>query len=101
MAQWTKVTTKSELAPGKCKAAEVNGRNLAIYNVNGTFYVTDNTCAHQGGPLGEGLLQGSVITCPWHAWQFDVTNGESVFDSETKVATFAVRIDDNDVLVDL
>ena len=49
----------------------------------------------------KGLLQASVISCPWHAWQFDVTNGESVFDPGAKIATFPVTMDGDDVLVDL
>jgi nitrite reductase/ring-hydroxylating ferredoxin subunit len=49
---------------------------VAVFNVDGKFYVLKNECPHAGGPLGEGFLDGPVVTCPWHGWQFDVTSGQ-------------------------
>ena len=49
------------------------GRVIALFNVDGTFYALDGVCPHQGGPLGQGTLEGCIVTCPWHGWQFDVT----------------------------
>jgi nitrite reductase (NADH) small subunit len=66
----------SELAPGKIKALEVNDEMVAVYNVDGKFYATQEACTHAEGPLSEGWLQGSVVTCPWHDSCFDVITGE-------------------------
>ncbi len=66
MADFVKVATLSDLPPGTAKAVEVGGNSFALYNVGGTVYATTNTCPHRGGPLGEGELNESVITCPWH-----------------------------------
>ncbi|HUZ45909.1 MAG TPA: non-heme iron oxygenase ferredoxin subunit [Terriglobia bacterium] len=101
MAQFVKVASLAELAAGTGKAVEVNGKSLAIYNVNGTVYATDNACLHQGGPLGEGTLEGDVITCPWHMWQYNVCTGENLEDSMLKVETYPVRVSGDDIEVEI
>jgi nitrite reductase/ring-hydroxylating ferredoxin subunit len=50
-------------------------RIIALYHVDDTYYALDGICPHQGGPLGKGRLQGGIVTCPWHGWQFDVRTG--------------------------
>lgn len=69
---------KGELKPGQGKQVEVNGAVIAIFNVDGKFYAIRGECTHQGGPLGEGELNGTTVTCPWHGGEFDVTTGEVV-----------------------
>ena len=101
MAQFVKVARLAELAAGTGKAVEVNGKSLAIYNVNGTVYATDNACLHQGGPLGEGMLEGDVITCPRHMWQYNVRTGENLEDSMLKVETYPVRVSGDDIEVEI
>lgn len=101
MTQWIRVAKRSELPPGEPTLVEANETALVLYDVDGTIYATDHRCAHQGGPLGDGLLMGSVVTCPWHAWQFDVRTGESAFDPEFRVRTFPVKVEDGDVFVEL
>ena len=58
----TKVAEKADLKPGECKVVEAAGKTLALFNVDGTFYVLDNTCLHRGGPLGDGELEGPIVT---------------------------------------
>jgi nitrite reductase/ring-hydroxylating ferredoxin subunit len=65
-----------EIAPGSCRLVHLNGEPVAVYNVNGEFFATHNTCTHAGSPLSEGTLTGNQIICPWHASCFDVTNGQ-------------------------
>jgi nitrite reductase/ring-hydroxylating ferredoxin subunit len=77
MSERVKIAVRSEIPPGSGKVVVVLGRVLALFNVDGEFYAVDNSCPHRGGPLGEGFLQGRVVTCPWHGWQFDVKTGES------------------------
>ena len=64
-----------KLQPGQATRVHVAGEPVAVYNVGGRFYATDDTCTHAGGPLSEGTLEGNTIICPWHASCFDVTNG--------------------------
>lgn len=61
------VAKVSELAQGERKIIDVNGTPVAVFNLANKFYAIENTCLHQGGPVGEGELAGDVVTCPWHA----------------------------------
>jgi nitrite reductase (NADH) small subunit len=99
MAEFVKVASLSELAPGSAKAVEVKGKAIALFNVEGTIYATDNTCLHQGGPLGEGELMGEVVICPWHLWEYNVRTGEMVGNSSVKLATYPVQVEGNDIKV--
>ena len=99
MAEFVKVAKLSELDPGIAKAFEVNGKEIAIFNVNGAIFAMDNTCLHQGGPLGEGMLEDDVVTCPWHMWQYNVRTGQNLEDSLLKVETYPVQVDGDDVKV--
>jgi hypothetical protein len=63
-------------------------------------YPGTTACRHRGGPLGEGDLMGTTMVCPWHGWEYDVTNGQSVDDPSVKVAWFAVRVDGDDILIE-
>jgi nitrite reductase (NADH) small subunit len=96
-----KVTSVQDVPPGACKTFEVNEKKIVIYNVDGKFYATTNTCVHQGGPLGDGLFDGATVTCPWHAWQFDVCTGEAIFDVGQKIDCYAVHVDGDDVSVEV
>ena len=92
--------TVGEIAPGTGKTVTAGGKELAVFNVEGTFHVIDNECPHRGGPLGEGELEGCLLTCPWHAWQFDVRSGESVTD-DSKVAVYECKVEGGQVLAAL
>jgi NAD(P)H-dependent nitrite reductase small subunit len=99
MATMTKVAKASEIPPGTGKVVETGGKTIAVFNCEGTFYATDNTCRHRGGPLGEGSLSGTTVTCPWHGWEYDVTSGACQMDPSIKVATYDVKIEGEDVLL--
>ena len=99
MAEFTKVLSLSELERGTCKAVEVNGKTVALFNVDGTVYALDNTCLHQGGPLGEGMLEGDVVSCPWHMWEYNVRTGVNIGNSSLRVATYAVKVEGNDIKI--
>jgi nitrite reductase/ring-hydroxylating ferredoxin subunit len=99
MAEFVKVASLSELAPGSAKAVEVKGKAIALFNVEGTIYATDNACLHQGGPLGEGELMGEVVICPWHQWEYNVRRGEMVGNSSVKIVTYLVQVEGNDIKV--
>ena len=97
----TKIADKSELQPGEAKVIEVQGKTLALFNVDGAFYALDNTCLHRGGPLGEGELEGPVVTCPWHGWRWDVTSGANTNNPAVKVACFPVKVEGTSVFVEI
>ena len=99
MGTCVRVTGTTDVKPGCGIVTEVNGKTLAVCHVDGTFHAIDNTCFHRGGPLGEGDLEGSVVTCPWHGWQFDVATGACVTNPSAKVERYDVQIDGTDVKV--
>lgn len=96
-----KVTTTVEIPPGEGRVFEVAGKSVAIFNVDGRFYATDNECPHRGGPLGEGDLSGAVVSCPWHAWRWDVTTGANVNNPAVKIACFPVTVEAGEILVEV
>ena len=101
MAEFVKVANLSDLGPGSSMTVEANGKAVALFNVDGTVYALDNTCLHRGGPLGEGFLEGDVVACPWHMWEYNVRTGEKLGDPSLKVATYPVEVEGNDVRVQL
>ncbi|OLE66261.1 MAG: non-heme iron oxygenase ferredoxin subunit [Acidobacteria bacterium] len=101
MAEFVKVATLRELPPGSAKAVEIGGKAVALYNVDGTVFATANTCAHRGGPLGEGELEGGVITCPWHGFQYEVKGGRCTTNTALSVPCHAVRLEGDSILVEV
>ncbi len=95
-----KVSRIDQVPPGRGVVVRVGEKAIALFNINGTFYAVDNACTHRGGPLGEGRVDGTVVTCPWHANQFDVTTGE-VITGTRPVTTYAVQTQGDEVLIDL
>src|SRR5579859_179563 len=72
---WIYLAKKAEVEAGKALVADLGGPKVAIFNVDGIYHVLSNECGHQGGPLGEGKIEGFSVVCPWHQWKFDVTTG--------------------------
>ena len=99
MNDYVAVARIDEIGPGKARAVVVGGREVALFNVGGTFYALDNTCPHQGGPLAEGWIEGAQVTCPWHAWTFKLTDGKMTLGDFASVETFDVRVEGDVVLV--
>lgn len=81
--------------------AEVGERAFAICNLGGELHALDGVCPHAGGPLGEGILDGERLICPWHAWEYDCRTGANDYDEKVKLAKFAVKAEGDDVLVDV
>jgi nitrite reductase/ring-hydroxylating ferredoxin subunit len=99
MPNFVKVASMANLKPGTAMTVVVNGMDIALYNVGGKIYATSNTCLHQGGPLGEGILEGEIISCPWHMWEYNVCTGEKVGNSSIKLTTYPVEIEGADIKV--
>jgi nitrite reductase (NADH) small subunit len=99
MGDFVRVASTAEVKPGQAVVVEVNGKTLAVFNVDGTFHAIDNTCVHRGGPLGEGDIHGNVVACPWHGWQFDVTTGECVKNPAAKVEVYQVKVEGENITV--
>jgi NAD(P)H-dependent nitrite reductase small subunit len=101
MAEFKKVAESADIPAGSGKTFEIDGKRIAIFNAGGQFYAIDDECPHQGGPLGEGDLDGTIVTCPWHAWMYDVTTGVNTDDETICVARYEVKIEGTSVLLAL
>jgi nitrite reductase/ring-hydroxylating ferredoxin subunit len=99
MPGFVKMATLDELPPGSAREVEHEGRIYALFNVDGVVSAIDGVCPHQGGPLAEGVLQGTCVTCPWHAWRFDVQTGTTPLGPKIKQAVYEVKIEGGDVFV--
>jgi nitrite reductase (NADH) small subunit/3-phenylpropionate/trans-cinnamate dioxygenase ferredoxin subunit len=97
-----RVCDDRELQPGQGRAFWVEGRSIALFNVGGKFYAMENECTHEGGPLGDGLLRGERVLCPWHGAEFDVTTGAALSPpADFGVETFRVVVEGGEVRIEL
>lgn len=102
MAQFFKVASAGELAPGSAKQVEVNGKTIALFNLDGNYFAIDNECTHRGGPLAEGYVEGGSVTCPWHGAQFNIKTGMVEAPPAAKgVAKYNVRVQGADIEVEV
>jgi nitrite reductase/ring-hydroxylating ferredoxin subunit len=101
MGQWTKVAETSDILVDQGRTVDAGGKTLAVFNSGGTLYALDNTCLHRGGPLGEGELEGTIVTCPWHGWRYDITTGANAMNPAIRVGCYPVRIEGTSVLVEV
>ncbi|MBI4564858.1 MAG: Rieske (2Fe-2S) protein [Planctomycetes bacterium] len=101
MGTFVKVASLSDLAPGTSRMVEAEGKEVALYNVDGKIFASTNICPHQGGPLAEGVLEGTTIVCPWHAWAFDLTSGTSPVNPRLKIETYAVKVENDGIYVNV
>jgi nitrite reductase (NADH) small subunit len=74
MAKLLKIAKTEDVVPGQAAAFTIEGQKIALFNVEGTYYAIGDTCTHRGGPLSEGDVRGTRITCPWHGADFDLKN---------------------------
>ena len=111
------VAAADEIPPGERKIVTVAGRTIGIFNLGGEFFALRNRCPHQGGPLCQGktwgVLQarapgeiaysraGEVLTCPWHAWEFDIRTGQSWCSPERlRVRSYEVHVEPGSAIAD-
>jgi len=90
----------NEITPGTIREFQVEGKAIALANVGGKYYAINNTCLHRGGPLGQGVMDGNVVTCPWHGWQYDVTTGKISQNPAVGVDCYRVEVRGEDIFVE-
>jgi len=90
-----------DIADGERKLMRIGGRSIGIFHHGGEWYAVRNYCLHRSGPVATGDLEGDVLTCPWHGYQYDVKTGEFLLDPAVKLETYQVEIRDGKVHVQL
>jgi nitrite reductase (NADH) small subunit len=91
----------ADVPGGTIREFQVEGKAVAVANVGGQFYAINGVCMHRGGPLGDGPLEGTVVTCPWHGWQYDVTTGKVGQNPSVGVESYPVEIRGEDIFVNV
>lgn len=96
---WIEIGNDHDFAEGTANELVVQDRIVAVFRVGGTLFAMDGVCPHQGGPLGKGTLEGCILTCPWHGWQFDVHDGQSRLTPNVRQPTYEVKAEAGRVYV--
>ncbi|MEF8819092.1 MAG: Rieske 2Fe-2S domain-containing protein [Haloferacaceae archaeon] len=111
-----RVAAADDLAEGERVVVDLDGREVAVFRVEETFHALANHCVHQGGPVCEGQVsgtlaadgdgglcyerEGEVVSCPWHGWEFDVRTGEALADRSYRQPTYEVVTENGEVYVE-
>jgi len=99
---FTKLASQSDLpAINEAKEFLCGSKVICVANVNGTISAMDNVCLHVGGPLGQGVIEGGKLICPWHGWQYDPTTGQVGSNPDLKVAVYPMKIENGEVMVEI
>jgi nitrite reductase/ring-hydroxylating ferredoxin subunit len=112
-----RVGRADELAPGERRIVELDGRSVGVFNVGGRFHALLNWCPHQGAPVCLGRVTGTtlpadeevyvygrdgeILRCAWHGWEFEIATGRGLADPRMRVKTYAVSVDDGELVVSI
>lgn len=102
MAEFIGVAKIDEVEPGRCKKVVVNGKKIALFNVDGEIFATDDTCSHAEASLSEGELVGEEVVCPKHGARFNVKTGQALsLPAWAPIATYEVKVEGEEIKVAL
>jgi len=101
VAEYRTVCRIEELPPGSSRLFRADGKDVALFNVDGTLFAVEDTCFHAGGPLHEGSVVGTTVICPWHHWEYDLRDGSCSLNPHHALARYEVRVVDGLVEIGL
>ena len=102
MAKIVKIAESADLVPGRVICLEIEGERVAVFNVDGTYYAIDYAWPHSGGPLSEGAIKGSTVTCPWHGAGFDLRTGRVLCaPANDDVRSYRVIVDGKEIKIEI
>jgi len=102
MTEFVKLAAESELPPpGEAREYSCGNKPICVANVNGVISAMDNICLHRGGPIGQGMIEGNKVVCPWHGWQWDPVTGESSHDANVRVTVYPLKIENGNVMIEI
>lgn len=100
MPDWVSIAEETAIAAGAGATFFVNDVEVAVFRADGDLYAIEGRCPHKGASLGDGALDGCVVTCPWHDWKFDLKTGESPTNPSSSVAVLGVQVADGSIQID-
>lgn len=93
-----KIANTSDIPQGQARKVTLeNGEEIALFHVGEKFYALKNACPHQGGPLSLGDIEGDTVVCPWHNWQFDLSDGTCIVGLAEGTTTYKIEIDQDSI----
>lgn len=102
MSEFVKAASTNEIAPGQARLVNIKGKEIALFNIEGSFFALENSCTHEEGPLAEGDIEGYEVTCPWHGARFDVRTGQVLSAPAFEdVVRYNVRVIGTDIEVEI
>jgi nitrite reductase (NADH) small subunit len=101
--KWIRVTDCENIPLREGRAVNIAGRDIAVFNLGDRFLAVDNRCPHQGGPLADGIISGTTVVCPLHAWKIDLECGTVLKPSDTAncLHAYPARVEEGVVLLDV
>jgi len=102
MTKLLQIAETKDVPPGQAAAFTIEGHKIALFNVEGTYYAIGDACTHRGGPLSEGNVQGTTVTCPLHGADFDLKTGAALGPPAQKgVPSYKVVVDGDNIKVEV
>jgi nitrite reductase (NADH) small subunit len=102
MPQTIKIASKADLpGDGEAKEFQAGERMVCVANVEGKLCALDNVCLHRGGPLGQGVIVDGAVVCPWHGWMYNPQSGEAAQNPSVKVDVYPIRVEGDDVMIEI
>jgi nitrite reductase (NADH) small subunit/3-phenylpropionate/trans-cinnamate dioxygenase ferredoxin subunit len=99
MPEFHRVCKIGDVPEGEGKTVQVGRKLIALFCVNGQYHAIDDVCPHMGASLSGGYLENNVVTCPWHAWRFRITDGTWADNPRIKIGSYPVKVEDGDILI--
>lgn len=99
--KWLLVCKVSEVPNSSAKAFDLDGHRIAIFHAEGKFFALANACIHRGGPLCEGYVENAIVTCPWHAWDFELGSGKCVTMDGAKQPMYKLKMEKDQLFIKL
>jgi nitrite reductase (NADH) small subunit/3-phenylpropionate/trans-cinnamate dioxygenase ferredoxin subunit len=101
MAEFKTVCRVGDLKDGEGKTVSVGGKLIALFRTGSSFHAIDDMCPHMGASLAGGYVEDGVVTCPWHAWRFRLTDGAWADNPRLKIGCYQVRVEGDEVQVEM
>lgn len=99
---WVKIILQQHLpTTNEARNFPCNGKEICLVNIFGKITAMDNECLHQGGSLGQGVIENGKVVCPWHGWKYDPKTGVAVEHPDQKLKTYPVKIENGEVFIDI
>lgn len=101
MTNWIKVGTEGQFADGGLHTVSIERQRVVVARLNGRLFAFAALCPHAQGPMERSEIEGAIVSCPLHAWRFDLENGGRELHGYRSLATYPVQVNDGEVLVDV